>query len=177
MTANCLDSTESNNTNTCGESISSLFIRACDFGPKDALKTSAAPAPPQARRTRPSHKQAPPYAHYLARAAGRKARRVPPVQKQGLSGLVFIGASHTGRMAALLGLGEQVLYLSLPIQTELKASVDNMAEKLSDMPLTNHDALILDTFSSWTVAEVAGGSAPTPTKSVRISTNLEIQKW
>ena len=77
MTANCLDSTESNNTNTCGESISSLFIRACDFGPKDALKTSAAPAPPQARRTRPSHKQAPPYAHYLARAAGRKARRVP----------------------------------------------------------------------------------------------------
>ena len=77
MTANCLDSTESNNTNTCGESISSLFIRACGIGPKDALKTSAAPAPPQARRTRPSHKQAPPYAHYLARAAGRKARRVP----------------------------------------------------------------------------------------------------
>lgn len=110
-----------------------------------------------------------------------------PTREQGLSRLVFIGASHTGRMAALLGLGEQVLYLSLPIQTELKASVDNMAEKLSDMPLTNHDALILDTFSSWTVAEVAGGSvgtaaeaaatAPTPTKSVRISTNLEIQKW
>ena len=74
-------------------------------------------------------------------------------------------------------LGEQVLHLSLPIQTELKASVDNMAEKLSDMSLTKHDALILDTFSSWTVAEVAGGSAPTPIKSVRISTNLEIQKW
>ena len=87
----------------------------------------------------------------------------------------------------MLGLGEQVLHLSLPIQTELKASVDNMAEKLSDMSLTKHDALILDTFSSWTVAEVAGGSvgtaaeaaatALTPTKSVRISTNLEIQKW
>ena len=90
-------------------------------------------------------------------------------------------------MATLLGLGEQVLYLSLPTQTALKASVDNIAEKLSDMSLTKHDALILDTFSSWTVAEVAGGSvrtaaeaaatAPTPTKSVRISTNLEIQKW
>ena len=77
----------------------------------------------------------------------------------------------------MLGLGEQVLHLSLPIQTELKASVDNMAKKLSDMSLTKHDALILDTFSSWTVAEVAGGCAPTPTKSVRISTNLEIQKW
>ena len=103
-----------------------------------------------------------------------------PTREQGLSRLVFIGASHTGRRAALLGLGEQVLHLSLHIQTELKASVDsvdNMAEKLSDMSLTKHDAIILDTFSSWTVAEVAGGSAPTPTKSVRISTNLEIQKW
>ena len=71
-----------------------------------------------------------------------------PTREQGLSRLVFIGASHTGRMAALLGLGEQVLYLSLPIQTELKASVDNIAEKLSDMSLTKHDALILDIFSS-----------------------------
>ena len=71
-----------------------------------------------------------------------------PTREHGLSKLVFVGASHTGRMATLLGLGEQVLYLSLPTQTALKASVDNIAEKLSDMSLTKHDALILDIFSS-----------------------------
>ena len=47
-----------------------------------------------------------------------------------------------------LCLGEQVLYLSLPTQTALKASVDSIAEKLSDIALTKHDALILDIFSS-----------------------------
>ena len=36
-------------------------------------------------------------------------------------------------MATLLGLGKQILYLSLPTQTMLKASVDSIAKKLGDM--------------------------------------------
>ena len=71
-----------------------------------------------------------------------------PRHEQGLSKLDFVSASHTGRMATLLGLSEQVLYLSLPTQTALKASVDSIAEKLGDMMLTKQDALIIDIFSS-----------------------------
>ena len=51
-------------------------------------------------------------------------------------------------MATLLGLGEQVLYFSLPTQMALKASVDSIARKLDDMMLTKRDALIVDIFSS-----------------------------
>ena len=51
-------------------------------------------------------------------------------------------------MATLLGLGEQVLYLSLPTQMALKASVDSIARKLDDMMLTKQDALIVDILSS-----------------------------
>ena len=51
-------------------------------------------------------------------------------------------------MATLLGLSEQVLFLPLPTQTMLKASVDSIAEKLGDMMLTKQDALVVDIFSS-----------------------------
>ena len=53
-----------------------------------------------------------------------------PRRKHGLSKLVFVSASHTGRMATLLGLSEQVLYLSLPTQTTLKASGDSIGRKI-----------------------------------------------
>ena len=37
-----------------------------------------------------------------------------------LSRLIFVGASHAGKMATLLGSSDQVLYLSLPSQTAPK---------------------------------------------------------
>ena len=46
-----------------------------------------------------------------------------PACEHGLSRLVFGGASHTGKMATLLGLSDQVLYLPLPAQTAPKSSV------------------------------------------------------
>ena len=63
-----------------------------------------------------------------------------PTCEHGLSRLVFVGASHTGKMATLLGLSDQVLYLPLPAQTAPKSSVDCIVEK--------QDALIIDIFSS-----------------------------
>ena len=56
--------------------------------------------------------------------------------------------SHAGRMATLLGLSDQVVYLPLPAQTAPKASVDGIVEKLLSMQLTKKDALIIDIFSS-----------------------------
>ena len=51
-------------------------------------------------------------------------------------------------MATLLGLDDQVSYLSLPAQTAPKACVDNIVAKLLELELTNKDALIFDIFSS-----------------------------
>ena len=51
-------------------------------------------------------------------------------------------------MATLLGLDDQVVYLSLPAQTAPKACVDNIVAKLLELELTNKDVLFLDIFSS-----------------------------
>ena len=68
--------------------------------------------------------------------------------EHGLSRLVFVGASHAGKMATLLGLIDQVVYLSLPAQTAPKPSVESIAEKLLNMQLTKQEALIVVIFSS-----------------------------
>ena len=68
--------------------------------------------------------------------------------EHGLSRLVFVGASHAGKMATLLGLIDQVVYLSLPAQTAPKPSVEGIAEKLLNMQLTKQEALIVVIFSS-----------------------------
>ena len=71
-----------------------------------------------------------------------------PTCEHGLRKLVLVGASHTSKMATLLGLDDQVSYLSLPAQTAQKACVDNIVAKLLELELTNKDVLILDIFSS-----------------------------
>ena len=59
-----------------------------------------------------------------------------------------MSASHTYKIAALLGLSDKVSYLPLLAQTAPKASVDNIEEKLLEMRLTKQDALIIDIFAS-----------------------------
>ena len=71
-----------------------------------------------------------------------------PTPENGLSRLIFVGASHAGKMATLLGSSDQVLYLSLPTQTAPKASVDGIVNKLKSLTLTKQDAIIVDIFSS-----------------------------
>ena len=43
-----------------------------------------------------------------------------PTHEHGLSRLVFVGASHAGKMATLLGLCDQVVYLPLPLRLRPK---------------------------------------------------------
>ena len=71
-----------------------------------------------------------------------------PTRELGLSRLVFVGASHTSKMATLLGLDDKVIYLSLPAQTAPKACVDTIVTKIQELGLTKKDALIIDIFSS-----------------------------
>ena len=65
-----------------------------------------------------------------------------------LSRLIFVGASHAGKMATLLGSSDQVLYLSLPAQTAPKAILDAIVNKLKSLTLSKQDAIIVDIFSS-----------------------------
>ena len=73
---------------------------------------------------------------------------MPPTRENGLSRLIFVGASHAGKMATLLGSSDQVIYLSLPAQTAPKATVDSIVDKLLSMSLSKQDAIIVDIFSS-----------------------------
>ena len=79
-----------------------------------------------------------------------------PTCEHGLRKLVLVGASHTSKMATLLGLDDQVSYLSLPSQTAPKACVDNIVAKLLELELTNKDPLVMSNLSdSLTVAHLS----------------------
>ena len=71
-----------------------------------------------------------------------------PMRENGLSRLIFVGASHAGKMATLLGSSDQVIYLSLPAQTAPKATVDGIVDKFESLSLSKQDAIIVDIFSS-----------------------------
>ena len=71
-----------------------------------------------------------------------------PTPENGLSRLIFVGASHAGKMATLLGSSDQVLYLSLPAQTTPKAILDAIVDKLKSLTLSKQDAIIVNIFSS-----------------------------
>ena len=71
-----------------------------------------------------------------------------PMRENGLSRLIFVGASHAGKMATLLGSSDLVIYLSLHAQTAPKATVDGIVDKLQSMSLPKQDAKIVDIFSS-----------------------------
>ena len=71
-----------------------------------------------------------------------------PTRENGLSRLIFVSASHAGKMATLLGSSDQVIYLSLPAQTAPKATMNGIVDRLQSMSLSKQDAIIVDIFSS-----------------------------